>query len=91
MTAVLVVPLALLLQVMLVNRLPLPAGGTPDLVLLAVVAVALLRGPAAGAVIGFVTGLVVDVVPPTAHVAGLSGFGLGLVGYLAGGGAGSFT
>ncbi|MFB4287509.1 rod shape-determining protein MreD [Nonomuraea sp. ATR24] len=88
MTAVLVVPVALLLQVMLVNRLPLPAGGVPDLVLLAVVAVALIRGPGAGAVIGFFTGLVVDVVPPTAHVAGLYAFVFALVGYLAGRGAG---
>jgi rod shape-determining protein MreD len=87
MIGVVVVLAALLVQVMLVNRLPLP-GGAPDLVLLAVVGVALLRGPTAGAVIGFVTGLVVDVVPPTAHVAGLYAFVFALIGYLAGRGAG---
>jgi len=88
MTGVLAVLAALLVQVMLVNRLHLPAGGTPDLVLLALVGVALVRGPVAGAVIGFCTGLVVDVAPPTAHVAGLYAFVFALVGYLAGRGSG---
>jgi rod shape-determining protein MreD len=48
MTGAVVIVAAVLAQVMLVNRLPLPAGGAPDLVLLAVVGVAVLRGPAAG-------------------------------------------
>ena len=61
MTGAVVIVAAVLAQVMLVNRLPLPAGGAPDLVLLAVVGVAVLRGPAAGAVIGFCTGLLVDI------------------------------
>jgi rod shape-determining protein MreD len=84
----LAVVVALLAQVMLVNRLPLPAGGAPDLVLLAVVGVALARGPVAGAVLGFFSGLVVDVVPPTAHLMGQYAFVLALVGYVAGRGAG---
>jgi rod shape-determining protein MreD len=88
MTGAVVIVAAVLAQVMLVNRLPLPAGGAPDLVLLAVVGVAVLRGPAAGAVIGFCTGLLVDIVPPTAHLAGLYAFVFALVGYLAGRGAG---
>ncbi|WP_336216451.1 rod shape-determining protein MreD [Nonomuraea sp. LPB2021202275-12-8] len=88
MTGAVVVVAALLVQLMLVNRLPLPAGGAPDLVLLAVVGVALVRGPVAGAVIGFGSGLLVDIVPPTAHVAGLYAFVFALVGYLAGRGAG---
>jgi rod shape-determining protein MreD len=79
---------AVLVQVMLVNRLPLPAGGAPDLVLLAVVAVGVLRGPVSGAVVGFCAGLVVDIVPPTAHLAGLYAFVFALVGYIAGRGIG---
>lgn len=88
MTAVVAVLAALLVQFMLVNRLPLPAGGAPDLVLLAVVGAALTRGPAAGAMLGFGAGLLVDLAPPTAHVAGLYAFVFSLVGYLAGRGVG---
>jgi rod shape-determining protein MreD len=79
---------AVLLQVMLVNRLGLPGGGAPDLVLLAVVAMALLRGPVAGTVIGFCAGLLVDIVPPTAHLVGQYAFVFALVGYVAGRGVG---
>lgn len=88
MIAAVVVVCALLLQVTLVNRLALPAGGAPDLVLLAVIGAAVVRGPAAGAVIGFCAGLVVDVVPPSAHVVGQYAFVLAVVGYLAGRGVG---
>jgi rod shape-determining protein MreD len=88
MMAALCVLAAVLVQVMLVNRLPLPAGGAPDLVLLAVVAAALLRGPLVGAVLGFCAGLLVDVVPPTAHLAGQYAFVFALVGYVAGRGLG---
>ncbi|MFG1706096.1 rod shape-determining protein MreD [Nonomuraea sp. M3C6] len=80
--------LAFLAQVMLVNRLPLPAGGAPDLVLLAVVGAALARGPAEGALLGFFAGLLVDIMPPTAHLVGQYAFVLALVGYVAGRGAG---
>jgi rod shape-determining protein MreD len=88
MIPALIVAVAVLLQLVLVNRLPLPAGGAPDLVLLAVIGVSMGRGPAAGAVIGFVTGLLVDLVPPAAHVMGEYTFVLTLVGYLAGRGVG---
>ncbi|MGP3958893.1 rod shape-determining protein MreD [Nonomuraea sp. 3N208] len=80
--------LALLAQVMLVNRVPLPAGGAPDLVLLAVVGAALGRGAASGATLGFFAGLLVDIMPPTAHLVGQYAFVLALVGYIAGRGAG---
>ncbi|TMR14236.1 rod shape-determining protein MreD [Nonomuraea turkmeniaca] len=80
--------LALLAQVMLVNRVPLPAGGAPDLVLLAVVGAALSRGAASGAVLGFFAGLLVDIMPPTAHLVGQYAFVLALIGYIAGRGAG---
>ncbi|SDM31518.1 rod shape-determining protein MreD [Nonomuraea jiangxiensis] len=80
--------LALLAQVMVVNRVPLPAGGAPDLVLLAVIGAALARGPAEGAVLGFLAGVLVDIMPPTAHLVGQYAFVLALVGYVAGRGAG---
>ncbi|MFG1698883.1 rod shape-determining protein MreD [Nonomuraea sp. NPDC049309] len=82
------VVLALLAQVMLVNRMALPGGGAPDLVLLAVIGISLTRGAAPGAVLGFCTGLLVDVMPPTAHLVGQYAFVLALVGYVAGRGAG---
>ncbi|MFC4111895.1 rod shape-determining protein MreD [Nonomuraea zeae] len=84
----LLVLLALLTQVMLVNRVPLPAGGAPDLVLLTVVGAALGRGPVPGAMLGFFAGLLVDVMPPTAHLVGQYAFVLASVGYVAGRGAG---
>ena len=49
--------IALMLQLTVVNRLPLPGAGGPDLVLLTVVALGLCSGPAAGAVTGFCAGL----------------------------------
>src|SRR5204863_7645532 len=57
-----VVP-GLLLQATVVNRLPLPEGW-PDLVVLVVIALALVGGPAYGAVVGFSAGLAADVLPP---------------------------
>lgn len=82
------VVLALLAQVMVVNRVTLPGGGAPDLVLLAVIGASLARGAAAGAVLGFFAGLLVDVMPPSAHLVGQYAFVLALVGYVAGRGAG---
>ena len=84
MIAALVLAAAVLLQVTVVNRLALPAHGTPDLVLLVVIGIALLRGRVAGAVIGFSAGLLVDLAPPTAHVIGQYAFVFALVGYVAG-------
>ncbi|NUW43164.1 rod shape-determining protein MreD [Nonomuraea rhodomycinica] len=89
MTALLIVPLAVLVQVILVNRVPLPGGGSPDLVLLAVTGVAMARGPVTGAVIGFCAGLLVDVMPPAAHLMGLYAFTLAVIGYVAGRGLGT--
>ncbi|MEU6719206.1 rod shape-determining protein MreD [Nonomuraea sp. NPDC046802] len=84
----LAVLLALLAQVMLVNRVSLPAGGAPDLVLLTVVGSVLERGPSSGAMLGFFAGLMVDIMPPTAHLVGQYAFVLAVVGYVAGRGAG---
>jgi len=51
--------LATLLQVTVVPDLVL-FGGRPDVVVLVVVSIALLRGPGAGAIAGFVAGLLFD-------------------------------
>jgi rod shape-determining protein MreD len=60
---------ALVLQLTVVNRLPLPGTG-PDLVLLTVVALSLCGGPAAGAVTGFGAGLALDIAPPGSYLLG---------------------
>lgn len=82
--AAIVVIVALVLQVIVVNRLPLPGGVVPDLVLLAVVALAIVYGPLPGLVIGFCAGLVADVIPPADHTIGQYAFVFCLVGYIAG-------
>lgn len=78
-----VVLTAVLLQVCIVNRLGLP-GGTPDLVVIVVVAFALVGGPQRGAIVGFAAGLAVDFLPPADHLAGRFAFAYAIVGYLAG-------
>ena len=52
---------ALLLQLAVVGRLPLP-GAAPDLLLVVVVGFALAEGPFSGVVSGFVAGLLADAV-----------------------------
>jgi rod shape-determining protein MreD len=59
-------------------------GVVPNLVLLVVVAAGLTRGPEVAALLGFVGGLALDLVPPADHVAGRWALALVLVGYLAG-------
>src|SRR3712207_5458873 len=60
------------------------SGVVPNLVLLLVVAAALTRGPELAAVLGFVGGLAVDLVPPADHVAGRWALAMVVAGYLAG-------
>jgi rod shape-determining protein MreD len=74
---------ALLLQVDVVNRLRLP-GGHPDLLLLVLVSLALVGGPAYGAVAGFAAGFAADILPPADHTIGRLAFVYAIVGYLAG-------
>jgi rod shape-determining protein MreD len=74
---------AAVLQVTVVNRLPLPGAG-PDLVLLVVIGLALVVGSTAGASIGFGAGLLVDLMPPTATEVGRWALVFCLVGCLAG-------
>jgi rod shape-determining protein MreD len=80
---VVVVLVAAILQVVVVNRLPLPGGG-PDLLVLVVVAIALASGPERGAMFGFFAGFVADVMPPAGHIAGRLAFAYAIVGYGAG-------
>ena len=76
--------LAALAQGSLIARLSWPGPGEPQLPALAVLAVALTAGPRAGAVAGFGTGLVLDVLPPATHALGQWAFVLCLLGYLVG-------
>lgn len=74
---------AAVLQVVVINQLGLPYG-TPDLLVLVVVAFGLASGPARGALLGFWAGLLADVIPPAGHIAGRWAFAYTIVGYLAG-------
>jgi len=79
----LVITFAVVLQVTLFPHLAY-AGVVPNLALLVVVAAALVRGPEFAAVIGFLSGLAIDLAPPADHVVGRWALALVVVGYLAG-------
>ena len=74
---------ALIVQVTMLNRIPLP-DGRPDLIVLVVVSLALVRGPEYGALLGFVSGLAADLVPPADHTMGRLALAYAVVGYAAG-------
>jgi rod shape-determining protein MreD len=74
---------SLVLQLTVVNRLPLPGTG-PDLVLLTVIALSLCGGPAAGAVTGFGAGLALDIAPPGSYLIGQYALVFCVIGYLCG-------
>ena len=74
---------ALILQLSLVDRLPLP-GGAPDLVLLIVIALGLTCGPLTGMLAGFWAGLALDVAPPAGDLLGEHALVFCLVGYACG-------
>ena len=76
--------IALIVQVSVANRLPLPGSVAPDLVLLTVVALALVNGPMLGLVTGFCAGLTADIVPPADHTIGRYALVYCLVGYICG-------
>lgn len=59
-------------------------GVVPDLALLIVLGVALVRGPDYAAVVGFVAGLLLDLAPPSDSTAGRWALSLVIVGYLTG-------
>jgi rod shape-determining protein MreD len=75
---------ALVLQLTVLDRLPLPGGVAPDLVLLVVVALALSSGPMPGMITGFCAGLALDVAPPSTHLIGMYALVFCLVGYFCG-------
>src|SRR6266702_2942324 len=70
-----------LVQLTVVNGLALPGGGTPDLVLLCVVALGLTGGPAPGLIAGFCAGLALDLAPPASQIVGQYALVLCRVGY----------
>ena len=72
---------AAILQVAIVATIVV-AGGTPDLLLVTLVALALLRGAIAGAVAGFVAGFLVDTM--TLGTLGVTSLILALAGYWVG-------
>ena len=74
---------AVVVQLTVLNRLPLPAGAAPDLVLLLVTAIAVTTTPDVAAVTGFAGGLALDVAPPAAHYAGQYALVFCLAGYAA--------
>ena len=74
---------AVVVQLTLVNRLPLPGATAPDLVLLVVTAIAVATSPTTGAITGFAGGLALDVAPPAVHYAGEYALVFCLVGYAA--------
>lgn len=72
---------ALLIQLTVVGRLPLP-GAAPDLVLVLVVAFALAEGPMSGLVTGWAAGLLADGL--SAHQMGRMALAYALAGYISG-------
>jgi rod shape-determining protein MreD len=75
--------LAVVVQLTVVNRLPLPGGDAPDLVLLLVAAVAVTSNAMIATLTGFAGGLALDIAPPLSHYAGEYALIFCLVGYLA--------
>jgi len=75
---------AVIVQLTIVNRAPLPGGGAPDLVLLVVAALAVTIGPMTGMLAGFAGGLALDIAPPAGHLAGEYALVFCLVGYFCG-------
>ncbi len=72
------------IQLTIVDRIAFPGGGSPDLVLLLVAALALAGGPMAGVLTGFFAGLALDVAPPGSHFTGQDALVFCLIGYACG-------
>jgi rod shape-determining protein MreD len=79
-----VVGVTVIVQLTVVDRIAFPGGAGPDLVLLAVAALALAGGPLVGALIGFSAGLALDVAPPGSHFVGQNALVFCLIGYACG-------
>ena len=78
------VAVAVVVQLTIVDRIAFPGGTGPDVVLIAVAALALAGGPLTGALIGFSAGLALDVAPPGSYLVGENALVFCLVGYLCG-------
>jgi rod shape-determining protein MreD len=74
---------AVVVQLTVVNRLPLPGGDAPDVVLLLVAAVAVTSNTMTAMLTGFAGGLALDIAPPVSHYAGEYALVFCLAGYLA--------
>jgi rod shape-determining protein MreD len=72
---------AVVLQTAVLDRLPLPGGSAPNLVLVLVVTLALASGPTEGMLIGFSAGLALDIAPPASNLLGLSALVFCVIGY----------
>lgn len=77
------VVLALVVQVTVLPYLAV-SGVVPNLALLVVVALALARGPEPAMIAGFLAGLLLDLAPPAAHLAGRWALALVAVGFVVG-------
>jgi rod shape-determining protein MreD len=75
--------MAAVLQPAFLTKFSLP-GATPDLVIVVLVTWAILKGPAVGAIAGFILGFLIDVIPPGNHLMGISSIFLATLGYLIG-------
>jgi rod shape-determining protein MreD len=82
--AIAILFVAVLLQLTVLNGLPLPGGGAPDLVLLCVVAIGLAGGVRAGLIAGFCAGLALDLAPPAVGLVGEYALVFTLAGYFSG-------
>lgn len=80
---VLVVVAAVTLQVAVFNLFAVN-GVVPNLAMIVVVAASIARGAQFGAVVGFVSGLLLDLAPPADHVVGRWALALVIVAILAG-------
>ena len=78
------VAVTVIVQLTIVDRIAFPGGAGPDLVLLAVAALALAGGPLAGVLTGFLAGLALDVAPPGSHFIGQNALVFCLIGYACG-------
>ena len=78
------VAVTVVIQLTIVDRIAFPGGAGPNLVLIAVAALALASGPMAGLLTGFWGGLALDVAPPGSHFVGENALVFCLIGYLCG-------
>ncbi len=80
----LLIVVALVVQLTVLNRLHLPGGGVPDLALVLVAAFAMADGPIYGMILGFGTGLCLDLAPPASQFVGQYALVFCLAGWAAG-------